>query len=84
MSQSYNVSFPESLSNTSSSSVAITINDIEVDFVTNQTNFFCNLGTSSTYFIVQIVSPRFYDFKLLVIRYLILTGRYSAVDNPSM
>ena len=82
--QNFYVPFPATLSNSTRSSVVISINNIKVDFLTNQTEFDTQLSNWNTYFIVDVISSMFQNFQVLAFRYLILTGNYSDVNNPNM
>ena len=82
--QNFYVPFPTTLSNSTRSSVVISINNIKVDFLTNQTEFDTQLSNWNTYFIVDVISSMFQNFQVLAFRYLILTGNYSEVNNPNM
>ena len=62
----------------------ISINDIRMDFPSNRAEFSSGWQRWSTYFILEITSSMFNNFQILVMRYLILTDQYSAINNTNM
>ena len=80
----FTIPFPAPMQNLSSYSTMLSINSIDFASYDRNLELLHILTKETSSLKLELVSVNFQRARLLEIRYLILSGRYSGVDNPNL
>ena len=80
----FSIAFPASLKNIQSASIIMSLNAVELDIPLGVAELIRGVSRGSSFFNVTLASSTFHNFRVLGLRYLVLSGKFSPIGNPNI